>query len=205
MLVIGASLFLIGSSLFTFFAIQYYKESRIVSEISSESESIFSQLKYLDGYPERLGKEGDGDEDFSPKTVIWNERPQQGEQFGYLQIPRLKVKIPLISGVGDEELKKGIGHHRESVLPGEADNSVFAGHRETALKDAGKIKEGDQLVVITNQGTFTYTVKKVWVTDAEDRSVIVSHGAPKLTLYTCYPFDMIGYAPERYIIQASLD
>lgn len=41
-----------------------------------------------------------------------------------------------------------------------------------------------------------------WITDAEDRTVIVKK--EKLTLTTCSPFNYIGDAPDRYIIEASL-
>jgi len=44
-----------------------------------------------------------------------------------------------------------------------------------------------------------------WITDPEDRSVIVDKDESMLTLTTCYPFDFIGNAPERYIIEAELE
>lgn len=44
----------------------------------------------------------------------------------------------------------------------------------------------------------------MWVTDAEDRTVIVDTNEATLTLATCYTFDYIGYAPELYIIQSQL-
>ncbi len=37
-----------------------------------------------------------------------------------------------------------------------------------------------------------------------DRAVIIARDKPTLTLTTCYPFNYIGDAPERYIIEASL-
>lgn len=45
-------------------------------------------------------------------------------------------------------------------------------------------------------------INKHWITDAEDRTVIVEKDEPTLT--TCYPFNYIGDAPDRYIIEASL-
>ena len=47
-------------------------------------------------------------------------------------------------------------------------------------------------------------MNKHWITDAEDRTVIVEKDKPTLTLTTCYPFNYIGDAPDRYIIEASL-
>ncbi|SCL86021.1 LPXTG-site transpeptidase family protein [Bacillus wiedmannii] len=47
-------------------------------------------------------------------------------------------------------------------------------------------------------------MNKHWITDAEDRTIIVEKDKPTLTLTTCYPFIYIGDAPDRYIIEASL-
>lgn len=44
----------------------------------------------------------------------------------------------------------------------------------------------------------------MWITHADDRTVIVKKEEPTLTLTTCYPFDYIGDAPDRYIIEAKL-
>ncbi len=52
--------------------------------------------------------------------------------------------------------------------------------------------------------SFTYEIKEIWITDENDRTVIVKKDKPTLTLTTCYPFDFIGSAPDRYIIQAEL-
>lgn len=190
MLSLGVILLLGGVVLTVYHAMELHQESSVVQEWKPASQTTKTSSET---------KESDG-----PRPIIWSKRPKEGTQFGELQIPRLQVKVPIVSGVGDEDLKKGIGHHRNSVLPGEGDNSVLAGHRETALQHADQIKQGDQLIVSTDQGTFTYEVNKMWVTDAADRSVIVPHDKSKLTLYTCWPLDAIGYAPDRYIIQADL-
>lgn len=51
---------------------------------------------------------------------------------------------------------------------------------------------------------YTYEIQKMWITHADDRTVIVKKEEPTLTLTTCYPFDYIGDAPDRYIIEAKL-
>ena len=42
------------------------------------------------------------------------------------------------------------------------------------------------------------------IVDEDDRTVIVDKEEATLTLTTCYPFDFIGHAPNRYIIQSEL-
>ncbi|MFJ7993930.1 processed acidic surface protein [Peribacillus frigoritolerans] len=108
-------------------------------------------------------------------------------------------------GLTDEdELEKGVGHYAGSVLPGEKDNSVLSGHRDTIFRDLGEVGEGDLLIAKTEAGTFTYKVRKVRIVDAEDRTVIVPKPKATLTVTTCYPFSYIGSAPERYVLVADL-
>jgi sortase A len=136
--------------------------------------------------------------------VVYKKRPAVGEKIGELIIPKLKIKLPIVEGTDEAQLEKGIGHYQTSVLPGEPDNSVIAGHRETKLRDMGQLKKGDDIIIHSDEGTFTFRVTKTWITDKEDRTVIVSLGCPVLTVITCYPFNWIGAAPQRYIVQADL-
>ncbi|MCH5585679.1 class D sortase [Shimazuella sp. AN120528] len=139
-----------------------------------------------------------------PIIVPKDQRPKTGQHFADLIIPRLKVKIPVIEGTDEDELSVGAGHYAGSVLPGEGDNCVIAGHRDTVFRRMGKLKKGDLLQVSSNQGVFTYRIRKMWITNPDDRTVIVPRGEPILTLATCYPFIFIGPAPKRYIIEATL-
>ncbi|MEH7140300.1 sortase domain-containing protein, partial [Priestia megaterium] len=45
---------------------------------------------------------------------------------------------------------------------------------------------------------------KVRIVDADDRTVIVPKPRATLTVSTCYPFNYVGSAPERYILVAHL-
>ncbi|WP_044642686.1 class D sortase [Risungbinella massiliensis] len=136
---------------------------------------------------------------------LYPVRPKVGESVGELIIPKLSAVLPIVEGTDAEELEKGVGHFRKSALPGEENNSVLSGHRDTVFRRTGELKIGDPLLVKTRAGLFTYTIEKTWIVDDEDRTVIVPHPGEKLlTLTTCYPFNWIGSAPERYIIQARL-
>lgn len=138
--------------------------------------------------------------------VVYQHLPEKGERFADLVIPKLGLRLPIVEGTEEEQLKKGIGHYTDSVFPGEPDNAVLAGHRESRFRDIGRLKKGDRIIVETkDEGTFVFAVKKTWITDKDDRTVIVSHDESLLTLITCYPFHYIGAAPERYIVQAELE
>ncbi|WP_373887802.1 class D sortase [Mesobacillus jeotgali] len=138
------------------------------------------------------------------KAELYPDRPKLGEMMGNLSIPTIDANLPIYHGTDEDELEKGVGHFAGSVLPGERDNSVLSGHRDTVFRKLGDVGRGDLLQVTTEAGTFTYKVRKVRIVDADDRTVIVPKPRPTLTVSTCYPFDYIGDAPERYILVADL-
>jgi sortase A len=140
----------------------------------------------------------------NPDKILYPLYPVEGDNIGSLSIPVLKQKLPIIQGTGAEELKKGVGHFVQSVLPGEKDNCVLSGHRDTVFAKLGKLKIGDQLIVQTSAGTYTYEIKRIRIVDKDDKTVIVPTDHAVLTLSTCYPFHFIGNAPDRYILIADL-
>ncbi|MBM7703896.1 class D sortase [Metabacillus iocasae] len=138
------------------------------------------------------------------KEELYPIRPEIGEEMGELYIPKLEATLPIFHGTNEEELEKGVGHFAGSVLPGENDNSVLSGHRDTVFRKLGDVGVGDELIVRTSAGEFQYKVHKVRIVDSDDRTVIVPKPRATLTVSTCYPFTFIGSAPERYILVAHL-
>ncbi|MFS0644786.1 class D sortase [Siminovitchia sp. 179-K 8D1 HS] len=174
-------------------------------------------FKFTAGYmlfqAEKAGSEPDAVEPEKPapvvkkretKTVVYHERPAAGEKIGDLYIPKLEATLPIYHGTDEDELEKGVGHYAGSVLPGENDNSVLSGHRDTVFRRLGEVGKDDLLIVTTSAGEFTYKIRKVRIVDADDRTVIVPKPRPTLTVTTCYPFRYIGDAPERYILIGDL-
>jgi len=136
--------------------------------------------------------------------TIYPVNPKEGENLGSLTIPALNRKLPIIQGTGTNDLKRGVGHFSQSVLPGQKDNCVLSGHRDTVFRELGNLKIGDQLIVQTATGIFTYAVKGTRIVHEDDKTVIVPIDHAVLTVTTCYPFDFIGNAPDRYIVSADL-
>lgn len=136
--------------------------------------------------------------------ILYPIRPTVGEDIGSLTIPALDQTIPIFHGTDEDELKRGIGHFAQSVLPGESDNSVLSGHRDTVFRKLGQLKLQDQLIVKTSAGVFTYEIKEIKIVDQYDKSIITPTDESVLTVTTCYPFDFIGSAPDRYILIADL-
>lgn len=151
--------------------------------------------------PEEDVEGGENEED----QILYPVRPEKGDNIGNLLIPTIGATLPIFHGTDEDELLKGVGHFADSVLPGEADNSVLSGHMDTVFRELGEVGKGDLLIVETSAGTFTYKVRKTRIVDADDRTVIVPKPKATLTVSTCYPFDFIGSdAPERFILIADL-
>lgn len=164
---------------------------------------LYKQTK--DEFKESVDKETEKKlEQKKRNEPLYKTYPKFGDEMGTLTIPRINAKIPIFHGTNEDELSKGIGHYAKSVLPGERDNSVLAGHRDTVFRQLGDVKLGDQLIVTTSAGTFTYEVRKIRIVDKDDRTVIIPKPRPTLTVSTCYPFRYIGPAPQRYVLVAGL-
>jgi sortase A len=129
------------------------------------------------------------------------EQPEVGTTFGLVYIPRLKDKVwalPLIQGVGAQQLAQGIGHYVGTAMPGEIGNFATAGHRAThgePLRDIDQIQKGDQVVVETESEWFTYELDSmeivspsdVWVIDPVPGEPDAKPTQALITLTTCNP------------------
>lgn len=186
-------------AIFNIWAQSHYSDNAIITPKTFDTEknkSVGDSTELVRVYPAIVPP-------VSHKT-LYTVYPVEGDKFGTLEIPALKRTIPILQGTGDKELKKGVGHFSQSVLPGEEDNCVISGHRDTAFRGIGKLKIGDIVIVKTWLGTFTYGVKGTRIVHADDKTVIVPTDHAVLTMTTCYPFNFIGSAPDRYIISADL-
>ena len=140
----------------------------------------------------------------STQASMANAVPARGDYIGSITIPVLKKTLPIYQGTETSQLEKGVGHFEGSVLPGQKDNSVLAGHRDSVFSRLGKLKLGDLIIINTAAGDFTYKVSRFRIVGENDRTVIVPTKTAVLTLSTCYPFFYIGNAPKRYIVSANL-
>ncbi|MCM3654293.1 class D sortase [Metabacillus litoralis] len=130
----------------------------------------------------------------------------QGDEIGELTIPRIGNLFSIYYGTDKETLKKGVGLYESShtALPTEYKHTALAGHRDTVFSELGNLEIGDRMYFVFDNIKYEYQIRDIWITDKEDRTVLVDKETPTLTLTTCYPFDFIGPAPQRYIIQSEL-
>ncbi len=129
------------------------------------------------------------------KEKLYKSKPVHGEKIGVLTIPKLNRSLPILEGTNPDVLKQGVGHFEHSVLPGDNNNSVLSGHRDTVFRGLGDVGINDELIVTTDAGEFLYKIRKVRIVNQDDRTVIVPKPKSTLTVTTCYPFGFIGKCP----------
>jgi sortase A len=134
-------------------------------------------------------------------------RPAPRAVIGRIDVPRLKVSA-LVSALAREgadvrTLRASVGHVPETALPDDVGNAAFAGSRDTFFRNLKGVREGDDIIVTTASGIHQYVVTATRVVAPTDTSLLTPTKGRTLTLVTCYPFDYIGAAPERFIVRAT--
>lgn len=158
-------------------------------------------------YNERISRDG----------IHWNmteeERADYTSQLsidgsgnmGYIDIPKINVKLPLFHGTGEDILQTSIGHLEQTSLPvgGGSSHCVLSGHRGLSsarlFSDLDKIVEGDIFTLSVLNETFTYQVDRIRVVEPTDLSELQLYpGEDYCTLVTCTPY---GINTHRLLVR----
>lgn len=205
---IGFILIAIGIVIMGYAGIKIYQGSQNIEKYTPEPNLRPKSNPNNKSSPQKTETKIDtgDDEKVEKEKIMSNElnRYEIGEKVAKLKIPKIGNQYSVYWGTDDKTLDKGVGMYvsKWTVTPDFQGHVVMTGHRDTVFVELGKLEEGDVLEVCYDDEIYTYLVDNIWITDPEDRSVIVDKDEPTLTLVTCYPFDFIGAAPERYIVQA---
>ncbi len=122
---------------------------------------------------------------------------------GYIEIPKLKIYLPIFEGTEEETLEKGVGHISESSYPGrENSHCILAGHRGLPNKDMllhlDKMSVGDQFYLIIDHEILEYTVCQIQVIKPNNtKSLGVQNGKELVSLVTCTPY---GINTHRLVV-----
>lgn len=147
----------------------------------------------------------------NPDTALWSASriAAWGEAIdlidrpiGTLLIPALDVEVPLFPDTNEIALTLGAG-----LISGTADlngngNVGMASHRDGHFRHLKNVSVGDLLLVKTDHRLRQYLVVDTRVVEPSDTWVLDPSEEPSITLVTCYPFHLIGSAPQRYIVSA---
>lgn len=114
---------------------------------------------------------------------------------GYIEIPRLELKLSIGHGTEEDVLQRMVGHIEGSSLPvgGESTHAVLSAHRglPTAklFSDLDLMQIGDRFTIHTLNQTLTYQVDQITVILPEEiEALAIEPGGDYVTLMTCTPY-----------------
>jgi sortase A len=114
---------------------------------------------------------------------------------GYVQIPKIGIKIPIFHTTSEEVLEIGAGHLEGSSLPvgGENTHAVISAHRglpsASLFTDLDKLEIGDNFFLNILDQTLAYEVDQILVVEPEETDALaVVDGEDLVTLLTCTPY-----------------
>ncbi len=149
--------------------------------------------------------------------VIWNLDEEQEKKYtsllnvnetgimGYIDIPKIKIMLPVYHGVDEAILQVAIGHLSGTSLPvgGRSSHCVVSGHRglpsAKLFTDIDKLVEGDTWTINVLDRTLTYEVDQIRVVEPTDLSDLqIEKGKDYCTLVTCTPY---GINTHRLLVR----
>lgn len=128
------------------------------------------------------------------------------EKMGYIYLPTVDLEITL--NVGNPEdlfeasMENGVAWDKNSGLPGEEMSMVVSGHRNLHFKELQYLEEGDPIILVVGNNTYTYEVSEIEIVLPEEVSKVYTN-VDELVMYTCYPFIFGAPTDERYVVHAT--
>ena len=142
------------------------------------------------------------------KTRYYEELNFSGDGImGYVEVPKINVKLPVYHGVEEEVLQVAIGHIDWSSLPvgGESTHSVISGHRglpsARLFTDLDQLDMGDVFMLHVLNQTFTYQVDQIKIVEPHvTEDLLIVPGEDYCTLVTCTPY---GVNSHRMLVRGT--
>lgn len=151
-------------------------------------------------------------ESFSQDLLLWASEDYADQLnimgngiMGYVEIPAIRVRLPIFHGTSDGTLAKGVGHLLGSSLPvgGIGTHAVLTGHSGMAsqkmFSDLPNLKIGDVFFIEVLGDKLAYEVQETNVVLPYDTSLLeIDPEADLCTLVTCTPY---GVNTHRLLVQ----
>jgi len=165
-----------------------YNASIVPGAMIEESFTQEAMLAAAEDYDNQLNLGGDG-------------------IMGYVEIPLIKVNLPIYHGTDSETLDAGIGHLLGTSLPvgGNSTHTVLTAHSGMAnqklFSDLDKLKKGDVFYLRVLDENLAYQVDEInTVLPHESELLEITEGEDYCTLVTCTPF---GVNTHRLLVRGT--
>lgn len=124
-----------------------------------------------------------------------------------IEIPRIRVKLPVYHGTDQDTLLNGVGHLQKTSLPvgGRGTHAVLTGHTglSTAklFTDLNQLEQGDVFYIHVLDKTLAYKVDQIKVVEPADTSDLrINNEEDYVTLVTCTPY---GVNSHRLLVRGT--
>ena len=124
---------------------------------------------------------------------------------GYIEIPELKVSLPVYHGVDEGVLQIAVGHIPGTSLPtgGKGTHSVLSGHRglpsAKLFTNLDQLREGDIFMLRILDETLTYEVDQILIVEPHEvEALAIDPNEDYCTLVTCTPY---GINTHRLLVR----
>lgn len=133
--------------------------------------------------------------------------PEYGTKYANIEIPKIDVNLPVYYGDTLEVLKKGVGHSSGSYFPGEGGSIIYMGHNAKKIfRRFSELQIGNEITIKASYGTYKYKIYDMkLIKETDINELPVQKEKEILMIYTCYPFNNIGYASKRFVVYAELE
>ncbi|GAA1959254.1 class E sortase [Catenulispora subtropica] len=206
---VGEFLITLGVVLFLFCAYQLFYTNVVADDaMRTEVSDLHEQWAAQSPAPRSAAPRTPGPFDSA------DSEGHPGAAFAILHIPRLGDRsIPVLQGTGLDLLSRGVGHYKDSVMPGQVGNFAIAGHRKThgePFRYLDQMRSGDLIVVETADTWFTYRADRdPFIVDPTDLAVVGpvpdqpgrKPTQALITLTTCNPW---WASTQRMIVTGTL-
>lgn len=180
---------------------------------SAETEDVWSPealpglYEEFEAYNRKLVEEGQSVSDAWSGEVSSASVAKYGlDALGVVEIPDMKVKLPLYVNSTNENLARGAAVMNGTSMPigGTDTNCVIAAHRgwrgNAYFQFIDRMKPGSKVYIHTPWGTLTYqAVSAKIIKPSESENVEIQKGKDMVTLVSCHPY-VLGGGPERYLV-----
>ena len=183
----------------------WYNQFHQSRAIATYSEAVSGLNK--EDYEKLLAKADRYNADLAKSGPLWHMTTEQEQRYesvltvddskimGYINIPKIRVRLPIYHGTEESVLQVAIGHIQGSSLPvgGKSSHCIVSGHRglpsATLFTDLDKMVVGDTWTMTCLGRTVTYECDAVHIVEPDDFTYLgIEKGKDRCTLVTCTPY-----------------
>lgn len=208
-------IFFIGLSVLLYPTLADYINSKHQSRAIAEYVEAMSQID-PDKYAEELAKAQAYNESLVGSTTRFVQTEEslaayhdvldmKNTAIGYIEIPAIRVDLPLYLGTEESVLQVGVGCMPGASLPigGESTHAVLTGHRglpsARLFTDLDQLVPGDTFVVFMLNEVLTYQIDQIRIVlPQEMEELAIVEGEDYCTLVTCTPY---GVNTHRMLVR----